>query len=176
MNPTRSSHNRFSIASLSSIRTLPPQYSVTNILGEPAGTPSAVNTDSHAPPRHTPLSSNTLTSGSASLQNATEPPRYSLLNPPPSLDLILTWSTSTATPLEPEVQGDTPEFRYSFPIRQKKPWATLHLYTRDAVPGNPRPLQSQPMVPRLWGCDPITGTLELDLDGPQSIQQIDISV
>jgi hypothetical protein len=147
MNPTRPLHNRFSIASLSSISTLPPQYSVSNILGEPAGTPSAVNTDSHAPPRYAPSSSSSiqvLTSGSTFLQNATEPPRYSLLNPPPSLDLTLTWSTSTATPLEPEDQGDTPEFQYSFPIRQKRPWATLHLHTRDAIPGNPRPLQSQP--------------------------------
>ena len=68
------------------------------------------------------------------------------------------------------------EFRYSFPIRPKNPWATLHLRTRDAVLGNMKPLHIQPRVPRIWSCDPIRGTLELDLDSPQTIQQISVSV
>ena len=93
-------------------------------------------------------------------QSATEePPRYSLENIPNS-----------------KFEGDKRKFRYSYPIRPKKPWATLRLYTRDAVPGNSKPLQSQPRLPRFWSCDHVMGTVELDLSSSQSIQQIDIAV
>ena len=142
--PSRSLRtNRFSNASLlslSSIRTLLPQYSAVNNSDGPY---------SDANPR-----CGTQTSGSdPHFQHDTlEPPSY-----------------TSVTPIEGEV-------RYSFPIRTKKPWATLHLRTRDAVPGNIKPLLTQPRVPRFWSCDPITGTLELELDSPQTIRQINICV
>ena len=135
--------NRFSNASLlslSSIRTLLPQYSaVDNSL-------DALENTSSRPPSW----------------NSSSDPRFrnTIVGEPPSY-------TSTS------VEG---EFRYSFPIRPTKPWATLHLRTRDAVPGNMTPLLTQPRVPRFWSCDPIMGTLELDLDSPQAIQQINVSV
>ena len=144
--PSRSLRNRFSnfsLLSLSSIRTLLPQYSATDNLDGPS--PDA---SSRPPSRNTQTSS----SDPRFRHDTSEPPSY----------------TSVTS-----VEG---EFRYSFPIRPKKPWATLHLRTRDAVPGNIKPLLTQTRVPRVWSCDPITGTLELDLDSPQAIQQIGISV
>ena len=136
--------SNISLLTLSSARTLPPQYSaIDNSFDDPS-------TD--ARPR--PPSWNTQTSSSdPRFQNNTrEPPSYASLTP---------------------AEG---EFRYSFPIRRKNPWATLHLRTRDAVPGNMKPLHTQPRVPRIWSCDPIRGTLELDLDNPQTIRQISITV
>ena len=117
-------------ASLSSIRTVLPQYSVVNALESPESwNSSAIDR---------------------------EPPQYSLHG----ADL-------------PEVPG---EFRYSYPINPKKPWMMLHLYTRDTLPGDPKPLQSRPRMARFWSCDTIRGIVELNLDSPQNIQRIDISV
>jgi len=168
-NPTRfPPRNRFSSASLSSIRTVLPQYSVVDALQRALRPTQILATPPDAPP-----SWNSTTSGSTLLPNMTEPPRYSLINPPG--ELVMNWMASTAT--LPEVVANTHEFQYSYPVRLKKAWATLHLHTRDAVlPRNPKPLQSQPRVPRFWSCDPIAGILELDLDGPQKIQQINVSV
>ena len=99
------------------------------------------------------------------------------------------WSSQTSssgprfqsdTTIEPPSYGPSTsfegEFRYSFPIRPKNPWATLHLRTRNAEPGNTAPLHAQPRVPRVWSCDPIMGTLELDLDSTQTIHHITITV
>jgi hypothetical protein len=91
-----------------------------------------------------------------------EPPRYSLLQHRQFSD----------------VEGDPQvlEYRYSYPIRPKNPWATLHLHTRDAAPGDSKSLINRPRVPRVWSCDPVTGAVQLDLDSPQSIQHISIMV
>lgn len=150
---TRSSRNRLS--RWSSIRTLPPQYSAVDVLEERASTASTLDAASHGLPPYAP---NIRTSPSA---DAMGRPR----------EVVLTWSSSTtARPC------DISEFQYSYPIRPKKPWATLHLRTRDAIPGNPNPLQNHPRVPRFWSCEPIVGSLQLDLDGPHNIQQIIVSV
>ena len=139
----RFSNLNVSLLSLSSIRTLLPQYSaVDNSLDDPPP-------DALSGPR--PPSRNAQPILDPHFQNDSEPPSY----------------TSSS------VEG---EFRYSFPIRPKKPWATLHLRTRDVLQGNMTPLHTQPRVPRIWSCDPIRGALELDLDNPQTIQQISISV
>jgi hypothetical protein len=172
--------NRFSNASLltlSSIRTLPPQYSVVDTLEEPPTSPVSDGiTDNGASGslQYAPSSWSGSSSSFPLSQSAVEPPRYSLLHPRQSL--VLTRRVSTDACFEPEGDPQAHEFRYSYPIRQKNPWATLHLHTRDAIPGNPKPLQNQPRVPRLWSCDPITGTLHLDLDSPQNIQQIKVMV
>jgi hypothetical protein len=168
-NPTRSplsfSSNRLSVGSISSIRTVLPQYSAAGTLEGQASTASHVNADSHGSPLYAPSFFNNVPSRSTYPRSAPMPPRYSSVNSPHSL-------TSAATRLG----GDPHEFRYSYPIRSKNPWATLHLHTRDTVPGNLHPLQSQPRVPRLWSCDPIRGKLELNLESPQNIQQITIVV
>ena len=171
--PTRSPsaffRNRFSNASLltlSSVKTLPPQYSVVDTLEEAGvGGHSDDNTDNQPP---------SCTSEFRSSGCVIEPPRYSLLNPRRSL--ISTWRSSTATRFEVEGDPQAHEFRYSYPIRSKSPWATLHLHTRDTVPGNSKSLQNQPRVPRVWSCDPLTGVLQLELDSPHNIQQINIVV
>ena len=151
--------NRFSNASFSSINTLLPQYSVIDTLEDTA---SDVDTVS---PR-SPASWNSRYSGSTLHHNMINPPRYSLANLPHSF-----------TPFaRPEVGGDRHEFRYLYPIRPKKPWATLYLFTRNVIPGDPKPSQGQPRVPRFWSCDQIMGALELDLESPQNIHQIDVLV
>ena len=105
---------------------------------------------------------------SLGLTSAISPPRYSYLNPRHSI--LLTWSPSSE---DPQTESQSNGFRYSFPI---KTWATLHLDTCDAIPGNPSPSASQPKVPRFWGCEPIAGVLGLDLDNPVSINEINIVV
>jgi hypothetical protein len=170
--------NRFSNASLSSVRTLPPQYSVVDTLEEPP-TLSPISdgiTDNGGSGSllYSPSSWSNSTSSFPLSQSAIEPPRYSLLHPRQSL--VLTRRFSTDARFESEGDPQAHEFRYSYPIRQKNPWATLHLHTRDGIPGNSTPLQNQPRVPRLWSCDPITGTLHLDLDSPQNIQEVKVMV
>ena len=108
---------------------------------------------------------------SLGLPFAIAPPRYSYLNPRHSI--LLTWTPSAE---DPGTESLSNGFRYSFPIKANKTWATLHLDTRDAIPGNPAPSASQPKVPRFWGCEPIAGVLELDLDNPHSINEINIMV
>jgi len=99
------------------------------------------------------------------------PPRYSYLNPRHAISL--TWTPSSE---DPGTESLSNGFRYSFPIKANKTWATLHLDTRDAIPGNPAPSASQPKMPRFWGCEPIAGVLDLDLDNPHSINEINIMV
>ena len=92
-----------------------------------------------------------------------------VLNPRPRHSTILTWTPESAS-------AYNHEFEYRYPIRPHKPWATLSLRTRDSVPGNPRPTQNQPKIPHIWGCDPIVGVIELDLESPQNFQEIKLVV
>ena len=158
--------NRFSNASLlslSSVRTLLPQYSVVDTLEEPPASPLSEVA--------------TVTENRESLWDspsvAIQPPRYSL--PQHRQSLMLTRRATTAPSFDVEGEPQVHEFRYSYPIRAKNPWATLQLHTRIAVPGT-HSIQNQPRLPRFWSCDPITGTVQLDLDSPQNIQQISITV
>src|SRR6266511_1482200 len=96
-------------------------------------------------------------------------PRYSYINPRHSI--LLNWASSSE---DSRTESLSDGFKYSFPIKTNKTWATLHLYTRDAIPGNPAPSPNQPRVPRFWGCEPIAGVLDLDLDNPHSINEIKI--
>ena len=108
---------------------------------------------------------------SLGLPSTISPPRYSYVNPRHSI--LLSWTPSSE---DPWTESLSKGFRYSFPIKANKTWATLHLDTRDAIPGNHTPLARQPKVPRFWGCEPIAGVLDLDLDNPQSIYEINIMV
>lgn len=115
---------------------------------------------------------------SSPIDSLTEaPPRYSHINPRNSV--LLTNHIPVESRSVPRRSPDLEilhGFKYSYPIKSDKPWAILHLYTRDAEPGNSKPLRSRPKVPRLWGCDPVVGTLELELGVPQTIQHIKILV
>ena len=160
--------NRFSNASflsLASVRTLLPQYTVVDTLEDPPASP--LSSEITIEDRESPSSWNNPESA------LIRPPRYTALQP-----LVLTQTASTTTPFEVEGDPQTHGFRYSYPIRPKNPWATLHLQTRVAAAGDSSSLQNQnqPRVPRIWSCDPITGTVQLDLDSPQNIQQISITV
>jgi hypothetical protein len=152
--------NRFSNGShlsLSSLRTMLPQYSVVDTLEEsPASPLSEIATGFPSSPQ----SSSTM-----------QPPRYSLLHARQSL--LLNRRASTANSFEADDPLGAHEFRYVYPIRPKNPWATLHLHTRVTVPGS---VQNQPRVPRFWSCVPLKGTVQLDLDTPQNIHQISITV
>lgn len=161
-------HNRFSNASLSSITTLLPQYthSIHDISEDAESPDTALTVDTaYGLPAYALSRSD---SGQSSSLSLAAPPRYSMVHLPQSSS----GSDSTGSTL-----GDPPhQFQYSYPIRSKKPWATLHLSTQNAIQGNPKPLKSRPGVPRLWSCDPVVGSLELNLESPQNIQQISISV
>jgi len=198
--------SRGSFLSLSSIKTSLPHYEASDSnesrrLGSPASMSNA------SPTLYSPVHSDgtwDMYSGSPTAESelwtsppvspvqfqvprneATSPPRYSVINPRNSI--ILPWiaSSAIAAASHDPLAGPAPrtdawqasdEFRYSFTINSNRPWATLHLYTRDAVPGNIRPSANQPEVPRIWGCDPIAGMLQLEFETPQTIQQINIMV
>ena len=140
--------NRFSNASLlslSSIRSLLPQYSVSDTIGESSA--SSPNTETTTTGNRESLSS-APSSWNSNTAIAIEPPRYSMLNPH-HLSMLSSTGASTATRFEVEGGPQAHEFRYSYPIRPKNPWATLHLHTRDAIPGtHSKSLQNQPRVPR----------------------------
>jgi len=166
--------NRFSNASLlslSSVMSLLPQYSVDDTL--------ALEESSTSSPTETTTTGNreSLSSAPSSwTASAIEPPCYSLLNPH-HLSMLPSRRASTTTGFGVEGESHAHEFRYSYPIRPKNPWATLYLHTRDAIPGtHSKSLQNKPRVPRIWSCDPITGVVQLDLDTPQNIQLISITV
>jgi len=60
---------------------------------------------------------------------------------------------------------------HSFPIRSNKSWATLYIFSRDLDEPQPKG-----KVPRVWGGEPVAGTVDLDLTTSTTIQQITISV
>lgn len=164
---------RFSTASiltLASQNTILPQYAATDdtrkVLEDP---PVYLPSDAD----HNAESNQNFTSIPSPSSRPILPNQHSLINP--RYSTLLSWinGPNSAAIADSEVQH---KFQYSYPIKNNKPWATLHLYTRDAIPGNPRPSKSQPKVPRFWSCDPIAGMVELDLDSPQTIQQIIIVV
>jgi len=99
------------------------------------------------------------------------PPRYSAIHPitlaPPPVE-----SSSFHDDAEAVMRSN----RFQYTYRSTKPWARLLLYSPEAVPGDPRPLQGQPKVPQIWGRELFTGRIELDLDSPLAIQQINIIV
>jgi hypothetical protein len=151
-----------SLLSLSSVRTLLPHYSVFDTSDPPTTPFSDVTSENHESPSGAPPSP-------WDSPPAMDPPRYSWERPQ---SLVL---TSTAT-LGVEDEPQTHEFRYPYPIQLKNPWATLHLHTRNGAPGYSDSVTSQPRVPRFWSCDPMTGTVQLDLDNSQHIHQISITV
>jgi len=164
----RNHFNNVSLLSLSSIRSLLPRYSVIDT-ASPTSESAAQATGDRESLLPAPSSWNSNT------QFAIDPPRYSLPRPSHS-SMLSSRRGSTATRFEVDGESPAHEFRYSYPIRPKNPWATLHLHTRDPTPGvHSKSLQNQPRVPRFWSCDPITGTV-LDLDTPQNIQLISITV
>ena len=161
----RSLFSRFSGISIATVDTALPQYSPVSD-GEGMQDPPAFDSDFPSPitevgetggPSSPPYEENWASSTPL------------VLNPRPRHSTILTWTPQLAS-------SHNHEFEYRYPIRPHKPWATLCLRTRDSVPGNPRPTQNQPKIPHIWGCDPISGLVELDLDSPQTFQEIKLVV
>lgn len=100
------------------------------------------------------------------------PPRYSAIHP-----ITLAPPPAESSSFHDHAEAGTQSYhQYIYPIKSTNPWARLLLYSREAIPGDPRPLQGQPKVPRIWGCEPITGRIELDLESPLTIQQINVIV
>lgn len=71
-------------------------------------------------------------------------------------------------------------FEYAFPIRPNNSWCTLRLYTENLLSGNPQVTTHQshhkPKTPKFWGGQIIAGLLELELDRPQTIHCISLTV
>ncbi|KAF8165885.1 hypothetical protein B0H34DRAFT_254666 [Crassisporium funariophilum] len=96
-------------------------------------------------------------------------PRYSYV--PPHYSRILGSSSSTLFEV-----GEVRHFEHSFPIKGNKPWATLHTFSRESIPGTIGGFKAKPRIPRIWGSEPVAGLLELNLEDSQIIQQIKITI
>ena len=176
---------RFSNASLltiGSINTILPQYSAVGNDEQPLNppgpddAPDGVRTGDQyyaTPPPSEPSSGVPCSPVSPSGW----PSRLSVVNPRHST--LLAWKTSNSTASADNYPARMDScFQYSIPLTMPsvKQWATLHLSTRTTIAGNPRSSQTQPKLPRFWGCDPVTGVIQLDLDNPLTIQQINMTV
>lgn len=170
-----------SLLTIGSINTILPQYSATDADEQPHtspelddgsdGTFQAQNRHYASPPPFDPSSSapgRPLSPPGSPLT----PSRLSVINPRHST--LLAWTTSSIPSFNDSLQTDS--FRYSYPIPSNKHWAILHLSTCKTIAGNPRPSHTQPKLPRYWGCDPVSGVVQLDLDHPLTIQQINVTV
>ena len=173
-----------SLLTLSSVHTVLPQYSAVD------NDERSIQVGFDAPPafeepdqslsyladqeQDSPLSNGTRPSTNAPTfpsQDNIVNPRHSILLTPTIIGVL-----DANTPLAGRSQPDSSEFQYSYPIRSSNSWATLQLYTRDSVPGNPKPSRLQPKIPRLWSCDPLKGVIQLDIESPQVIQHISVVV
>ena len=140
--------NRLSNESLASVNTLLPGYTFSNTDPPPAFVGGA--------------------SSGSQLNEAL--PSYSRAHP----HSVPSFEDTNSTPQIPRSHSNG--YEYTFPIRPTKPWATLQLFTRDVVPGNLYAPKGRPKKPHFWGGDPISGVLQLDLESPQTIQEITVNV
>ncbi|KIM35177.1 hypothetical protein M413DRAFT_368864 [Hebeloma cylindrosporum] len=91
-------------------------------------------------------------------------------------------STSRAKPSPKPPNSSSPlgsaaeRFEYVFPIRPSNSWCTLRLFTENLPAGNPRVSHHKPKTPKFWGGQIIAGLLELELDRPQTIQSISLTL
>ncbi|CAA7259363.1 unnamed protein product [Cyclocybe aegerita] len=173
------SSRRFSTSSLATVDTYHtslPQYSATvhpdQAWCPPSFPDSRVLVEDHldatSPPPFTPTpSARPFLAHPTAASTSTKPRRHSYINP--------RYSTIPPSLVEnPGLRPNGYEFDYIFPIRSHKPWATLHLFTRGSIPGNPHPSDRRPKTPSFWGNELLAGMVELDLEVPQSIQEINI--
>ena len=73
--------------------------------------------------------------------------------------------------------GAMNHIEHSFPLGGQKSWATLYTFTQEFVPGlvqEDRVVKRN--IPRFFAGGNITGMLELNLEGTQTIQQIILTV
>ena len=172
-------HLRASAFSLGTINTVLPDYNVIDPnLNNSLQDPPVYNTSSS---QLSPDIDSTTNEQSTPSRSSTSKPRSPSQYSPTNLTLVEWRPNSPATPFSAlpgniVAQSEPYEFHYWYPIKSNSAWATLHLYTRDAVPGNPKPSKVQPKVPQVWSCDPVAGMVELDCTSLQTIHQIKVSV
>jgi len=176
-----------SLLTLSSIHTVLPKYSAVDNDGKSIDPPPAFEESDQPSSNLADQDGYTASPTSDDWRSQSTSPIVTTADAPtfPSQDnivnlhhsILLTPTIMDANdPLASRSQPDSSEFQYSYPIRSSNSWATLQLYTRDSVPGNPKPSRLQPKVPQLWSCDPLKGVIQLDLESPQIIQHISVVV
>jgi hypothetical protein len=155
-----------SLSSVASIRTILPEYSIVPF-EEGSETDESPTLSTLSPgesdhafdsPEHQAFPRLLLQTTSTHRQSAM-PPRYSMI---------------TATPRS----GGINHIEYSFPLGGgHKSWATLYTFTQESVPGLIQGHRSAKRnIPRFFGGGDITGMVELNLEGTQTIQQIILTV
>lgn len=67
---------------------------------------------------------------------------------------------------------------HTIPVHGSKTWATLHLYSPVSTPSYRHSSQStqRPTLPHVYGGRPLEGLVELNLEKPQRIHEIRLSV
>jgi len=162
---TLSSASFSSLASVSTVGTVLPTYSIED--PSEVGSIATSSTDRLDTTVYSPSSSSTEVDSNVSvntLRSRPSPitlPRYSHIPP----------QYSPSSELQPSNGISVQHIEHSFPIRGNKPWATLYTFSRNL--GEPQP---KGKVPRFWGGEPVTGTVDLNLTTSTTIQQITITV
>ena len=157
-----------SLASVSTVGTVLPTYSIED--PSEVGSIATSSTDRLDTSTVYSRSSSTDVNSNASVDTLT-----SLSSPPPIAGLPhylhIPPQYSSTSEWRPSDNISVQHIEHSFPIRSNKPWATLYVFSRDL--GEPQP---KGKVPRVWGGEPVAGTVDLDLTTSTTIQQITITV
>ena len=127
-----------------------------------------------APPRYSSVISLIRTSSVISLTRTRT--RRSLAHP--ASDNRVTWSSPGHTPPDSPVTPDPSGLQvHEYHIKSGgEIWATLKVMSRTSVGSTSSSLSSTQRVPRFTGSDLVQGILELNLETPQNINSISLSV
>lgn len=111
------------------------------------------------------------------LTSPTDAPQYTNVNPRFSTILNHASRNTSELPSERTISlTRSPDYEYSYSNQANKPWATLKLYTHDLTLERNNRGYNQPRMPYVGSSEPLSGLIQLDINNPINIHQINLQV